>query len=52
MDKDAAERIAKDLARRWLAHESDAIRALFERELAGVIRNAATAPVASEHRAV
>ena len=52
MEKDAAERIAKDLARRWLAHESDAIRALFEREVAGVIQNAAKTPAASAQRAL
>lgn len=46
-----AEQIAKELAQRWLSQESTAMRSLFERELATVIRQAASHPALSPAKA-
>jgi hypothetical protein len=38
MDIQTPEIVAHSFARRWLSHESDAMREMFERELAKVLR--------------
>jgi hypothetical protein len=53
MAKATPEELAKDFARRWLSHESRAVRELGERELLKMIRQATGQPEPSndQHRA-
>jgi hypothetical protein len=44
MDNPTPEELAKDFARRWLSHESQAVREIGERELLKIIRQAAGQP--------